>query len=143
MQRGPITADHKAEMTSATDTTPPLAPPAPIRWVGAVIRPRGFRHNGKPMHLAVWMTSGGTLLDVAVVSGKGPTLLRRMLDEQLQRRDTSERPSKITVWPSVKASFRDMSFPVVETRKDEFLKVVVEDQCSFGHLPHDAPVRAG
>ncbi len=33
--------------------------------------------------------------------------------------------------------------PVVETRKDEFLKVVVEDQCDFGHLPHDAPVRAG
>lgn len=95
------------------------------------------------MQLAVWMTSAGTLLDIAVVSGKGPALLRRMLDEQLQQRGTRERPSKITVWPSVKAAFRDVSFPVVETSKDELLKVVVDDQCDCGHLPHAAPVRAG
>lgn len=130
-------------MTQLQDSASPSPPPKPVRWVGGIIRPRGFRHNGKPMHLAAWMTSCGRLLDVAVVSGKGPAVLRRMLDEQLQRRDTSERPSKITVWPSVKAAFRDVSFPVVETNKDEFLKVVVEDHCDFGHLPHDAPVRAG
>jgi len=131
-------------MTPATNPSPPPnSPPRPIRWVGGVIRPRGFRHNGKPMHLAVWITRGGMLLDVAVVSSQGPALLRRMLDEQLQRRDTNERPTNITVWPSVKAAFRDMSFPVVETRKDEFLRVVVEDQCDCGHLPSAAPVRAG
>lgn len=136
-------ADQKAEMTSATEPPAPPAPPNSIRWVGGIVRPRGFQHNGKPMHLAVWMTSGGMLLDVAVVSGEGPALLRRMFDEQLQRRDTGERPSKITVWPSVKAAFQDVSFPAVEANKDEFLRIVVEDQCDFGHLPHAAPVRAG
>jgi len=118
-----------------------LPSPSPVRWVGGIVNPRGFRQGGKPMRLAVWMTSGGTLVDTAIVTGHGPTVLRRMLDEQLARVEADRRPSHVRVWPSVKAAFRDLSFPTVEVEKDLFLKVVVEDQCSFGHLPHDAPVR--
>ena len=130
-------------MTRTSNDTPTSPAPHPIRWVGGIIRPRGFRREGKPLRLAVWMAPVGTLLDVAIVSARGPAVLRQMLDAQLLRADAHARPSKITVWPSVEKAFRDLSFPEVEVRKDAFLKVVVEDQCSFGHLPHGARVCAG
>ena len=85
----------------------------------------------------------GTILDVAVVSANGPALLRQMLDTQLRRADGARRPSRVAVWPSVETAFRDLAFPEVRVEKDEFLKVVVEDQCCFGNLPHGVPVRAG
>mgnify|MGYP000238488656 CR=1 FL=1 len=89
------------------------------------------------------MAPGGMLVDTAIVSARGPALLRRMLDAQLLHVEGHKRPTRVTVWPSVEKAFRDLSFPQVEVRKDEFLEVVVEDQCSFGHLPHGVPVRAG
>ena len=95
------------------------------------------------MRLAVWMESGGSLLDVAIVGAKGPALLRKMFETQLLRVGASKRPTRVTVWPSVKKAFADLAFPTLEVRKDEFLRVVVEDQCSFGHLPGGLPVRTG
>ena len=50
--------------------------------------PLGRRHHstsgvpahGKPLRLTAWMTHGGMLVDAAIVSARGPALLRRMLD---------------------------------------------------------------
>ncbi len=95
------------------------------------------------MRLAVWMTSSGRLLDVAIVERHGPFLLRVMLDEQLMLAKEQERPCEVVVWPSVAAAFRTMRFPAVIVEKAMFLKTVVEDQCDFGHLPHGVPARAG
>jgi hypothetical protein len=124
-------------------SSPPRSSERSVRWVGGIIRPQGFKHEAKPLRLAVWMTSGGTLLDAAIVSARGPALLRQMLDAQLLRAKADARPGRVTVWPSAAKPFRELAFPRVEVRKDEFLKVVVEDQCSFGHLPEGLPVRAG
>lgn len=94
------------------------------------------------MRLAAWMTSGGTLIDAAIVVRNGPAVLRAMLDEQLLVTETARRPAEIVVWPGTKSAFRDVSFPSVIVRRDEFLRVVVEDLCDFGQLPHGAPARA-
>ncbi len=94
------------------------------------------------MRLAVWMTSAGTLIDAAIVVRNGPAVLRAMLDEQLLIADASGRPSDVVVWPGTKSAFRDLSFPAVTVRRDEFLRTVVEDLCDFGQLPHGSPARA-
>ena len=88
------------------------------------------------------MTSAGSPIDAAIVVRNCPTMLRTMLDEQLLIADASRRPVEVVVWPSTKAAFRELVFPAVPVRRDEFLRTVVEDLCNFGRLPHGVPVWA-
>ena len=142
LQHSERTADLQHAMAHPFDSQSPRPAVRPVRWVGGVLRPYGFKHAGKPMRLAAWMTSAGTLIDAAIVVRNGPTVLRAMLDEQLLIAEASRRPSEVVVWPGTKSAFRDLSFPSVTVRRDEFLRTVVEDLCDFGQLPHGAPARA-
>ncbi len=134
-------------MGSSHDLSAVSAPEPTVRgrvaWVGGIVHLRGFRHAGRPMRIAAWMTSSGTLLDAAIVDRNGPTLLRTMLDELTFIAPSGERPTELLVWPAVKSAFKELEFPRVEVLKDEFLRIVVDDHADAGHLPHGLPVRAG
>lgn len=111
------------------------------RWIGGVVRPRGFVHDGKPMRLAVWITHDGTLIDACIVRGHGPTLLRDLLDEVLALAPPEERATELVVWPAVAKAFADLEFPQVEVRRDEFLRIVVEDLADAGQVPQGLRTR--
>lgn len=127
---------------TSTAASPSPLTPAP-RWIGGVVRPRGFRHQGKPMRVAAWIDSGGSLLAAAIVEGHGPTVLRQLLDELLITVDDEQRPRGLTVWPSAGASFSNLEYPVVSLERDRFLTVVIEDEADDGQIPGYLPVRAG
>lgn len=104
----------------------------PVRWIGGVVQPRGLRRDGKPLRVAAWITSGGVVLEAADVDGHGPTVLREMLNELLATTTEDKRPGRITVWPSVRAAFRDIEYPHVVVERDRFLTVVIEDDADAG-----------
>lgn len=119
------------------------SPRAPeIRWIGGVVRVPGLSHAGKPMRVAAWITRAGQVLGAAIVEGHGPSLLREMLAELLARTDAQHRPSKVVVWPSVRAAFRDMEFPPVTVDKEMFLSVVIGDHADVGFRALPLTVRS-
>ncbi|PRQ04185.1 hypothetical protein ENSA5_10230 [Enhygromyxa salina] len=117
--------------------------PRAIQWIGGVVRPRGFRHRGKPMRVAVWIDRAGSIVSAAIVEGHGPSVLRELLEEQLAQTEAAKRPSELVVWPNVRAAFRGLEYPAVVVEHDAFLTVVVEDQADFGRIPGTLPVRVG
>ena len=130
-----------AKIASQHPTPTRLSLPTPsIRWIGGVVRPRGCKHRGKPMRLAAWIDSAGSVLGAAIVEGHGPTVLREMLDELLVTVADERRPQRLTVWPSVHAAFSDLEYPTVIVERDDFLTVVIEDEADFGHR---LPTRTG
>lgn len=118
-------------------------PAAPTRWIGGVIRPRRCTHRGKPMRLAAWIDSAGSILAAAIVEGHGPTVLREMLDELLVEVDEPRRPQTLTVSPDVRAAFAGLEYPAVTVERDEFLILVIEDEVDFGRIPGGLPARVG
>lgn len=118
-------------------------PAAPTRWIGGVVRPRGCKHCGKPMRVAAWIDSAGSLLAAAIVEGHGPTVLRELLDQRLAEIDDERRPATLTVRPSERTAFSDLEYPAVTIARDDFLIVVIEDQADFGWIPGRLPVRTG
>lgn len=128
----------------ATDSGPePALTPQPLRWIGGVVRPRRLRRKGKPMRVAAWMTDSGNILGAAIVEGHGPTVLRQLLDELLLVAPADRRPDRLVVWPSVRGAFGTLAFPQASFDRDRFLKIVIEDQVSFGFIPGRLPVRRG
>lgn len=113
------------------------------RWIGGIVPVRGFRHLGKPMRVAAWITPVGIEIAAAIVEGHGPTVLRALLDDALRKTAPSGRPSRLVVWPVAQAAFRDLKGLPVDVHRDEFLKVVVEDGADAGQIPGDLPVRCG
>lgn len=116
---------------------------APTHWIGGVVRPRGCTHRGKPMRVAAWIDSAGTILSAAIVEGHGPTVLRELLDALLVEVGDQRRPQTLTVWPSERAAFSGLEYPVVTVERDTFLSLVIEDEADFGRIPGRLPTRSG
>jgi hypothetical protein len=112
-------------------------------WIGGVCGLHGFKHAGKPMRVAAWMTSSGNVLGAAIVEAKGPAVLRQLFDELMESKASEELPARVIVWPSARAAFRDVVHPPVTVERNEFLRVVIEDQASFGRYPGELEVRRG
>lgn len=116
--------------------------PSPIRWTGGVLRPYGYKHQDKPMRIAAWINNSGDLLAGAIVEGHGPTVLRELLTELLERTPEAKRPIRLVVWPNVRAAFANVEYPPVEVDRDRFLTVVVGDHGDAGRM-FELPVRVG
>jgi hypothetical protein len=112
-----------------------------IRWIGGVVRPHGLKHRGKPMRVAAWIDSSGSVVAAAIVDGHGPTVLRELFEERLAQTESGKRPGELVVWPSVRAAFRGLEYPAVLVERDTFLTVVIEDQADCGWIPGGLPVR--
>lgn len=120
-----------------------LARAKTIRWIGGIVRPHGCKHGGKPMRVAAWITSAGSLLGAAIVEGHGPTVLAALLTELLASTNADERPNELVVWPSARAAFAGLEYPPVVVERNNFLTVVIDDEVEFGHIPGRLSVRKG
>ena len=125
------------------DPVAPVTPTRQIRWIGGVLRPHHCTYRGKPVRVAAWITSCGSLIGAAIVDGHGPTVLRELLTELLAEAPADKRPTQLTVWPSVRAAFRQVEYPPVHVERDEFLSVVIDDEVDAGQIPGRLPVRSG
>lgn len=99
----------------------------PIVLTGGVVRPYAMKHQGKPMRVAAWIALGGSRIGAAVVEGHGPSALHALFERVLERVPEAERPDEIVVWPAAAKPFRGLQFPRLTERRDEFLKIVVDD----------------
>jgi hypothetical protein len=121
----------------------PVTQPQQVRWIGGVLRPRGCTYRGKPLRVAAWITSCGSLVGAAIVDGHGPTVLRELLTDLLTQAPEDRRPTQLVVWPSVRAAFRRFEYPPVSVEQDQFLSVVIGDEVDCGYIPGRLSVRSG
>lgn len=122
--------------------TPP-AGTSTMTWIGGVSNVSGLLHAGKRLRVAAWITASGHLLRAAIVEAKGPAVLRQLFDELMEGLSSEELPTRLIVWPTARAAFRDVVYPPVTVEKNEFLRVVVEDQADAGRIPGNLEVRRG
>lgn len=113
------------------------------RWIGGIVRVRGFHRDGKPLRVAAWITRSGDVLDAVIVEGHGPSVLRELFCELLARAGAHRGPAEVVVWPSARAAFRDLQYPEIRVERDLFLSVVIEDQADAGFIPGRLAVRRG
>ena len=93
------------------------------------------------MQVAGWISSRGDVLDAAIVEAKGPVVLRQMLDALMKSQPAHELPTRLVVWPTARAAFRDLIYPPVTVERNLFLKIVFEDRADAGFFPGDLEVR--
>lgn len=128
--------------TAVSAKTPPEGA-SKVTWIGGISNVSGFLHAGKRLRVAAWITASGHLLTAAIVEAKGPAVLRQLFSELMERLPSEELPTRVVVWPTARAAFRDVVYPPVTVEKNEFLRVVVEDQADAGMIPGNLEVRRG